>query len=307
MDTRFLLLHLGRSVAADEFLEPFPAVKIHLRNVLLDLWGFQSDTFGDHKTHSSADNVRLDPFQIPVSGDLLLLGRFSVDADRAVSDDQTNIVVFWEILHTLDVVVLLDLLDIPLDLLFTGLVPVDTKQPAHIIADENRKRLGRSSGGTDRSCVVDREILGPVVVSSNGNFSDTLGRRRDHTFCEKGHGSTDRMIEDILAGRLAELLADERVADLECGFLSRHPVFKLPDLCSDPFVAEQSLHSSGKIARDRDLHVRPGVDADAFRLVGNFHRLVKSGNKAVEIRAILRRGYEFCHGSVVIDLKFCER
>ncbi len=114
--------------------KPVPAVHLHLLDLVFEFWCLSGNSFREDQRHTSPHSVRLHPLKITVPGDLLLFGRFPVNTDRAVLDDEPDFLLAGQILKVHNGVVLPYLLDIPLDLLLSGDVAVDAELAADIIA-----------------------------------------------------------------------------------------------------------------------------------------------------------------------------
>src|SRR6266581_2844334 len=91
-EVRLLLLVRGRlllQIRVDEF----PAVDFQALDVLLDLRGLKAQTVRDDEARATAHAVRLDPCQVAISRDLLILRPFAVDRHRAVRNDEFDLLV----------------------------------------------------------------------------------------------------------------------------------------------------------------------------------------------------------------------
>jgi len=123
--------------ALNQLPEPVPAVQREGTHVLLDLGGLQGEPLGEYERHPAPDRVRLDPLEVPVPAHLFLFRPLPVDADRAVLDDEPDLVVRGEVLEVHDGVVLAYLLDVAFDLLGAGDVPVHPEFPPDEVPDED--------------------------------------------------------------------------------------------------------------------------------------------------------------------------
>ncbi len=188
-----------------QFLKPVPPVHLHLPDIAHHFGSLQDQPLCNDQCHSTPDSVGLNPFQVPVPGDLFPFGRLPVDTDRTVLDDQPDLFRRREILQAHDRVILPDLLDIPLDLFGSRNIPVQPEQSSDIIAHKNRECLGSSSCTPDGPGIIDREIFGPVIVLPDRNLCDPFDRCRDYTLGNQCHRGPDRMIEDLIVVGLPEL------------------------------------------------------------------------------------------------------
>src|SRR5690606_1294944 len=136
-------------------------------HILLDLRGLEGEAFREDERHAAPHGVRLNPFEVPVAADLLLLRSLPVDADRAVLDDQPDLALRREILQVHGGVVLAYLLDVTLHLLLPRDVAVHPERPTDKVAHEHRECLGGPPGTPDRPCIIDLQVPAAVVVSAD--------------------------------------------------------------------------------------------------------------------------------------------
>ena len=278
-----VFLAICRGPAADQVFEPVPALHLHLPDVFEDLRGFQRQPFRNNQRHTPTDGVRLHPFQVPVTAHLLLLGRFSIDADRTVLDDHPEFFLAREVLETHDVVVLPDLLDVALHLIGARDVAADPERTANVVPHKHRECLGCPSGAPDGASVVDLQVIRPVIVPPETDLCNPLRRRGHHTLGQEGHRRADGVVQDILSGSLSKLPCHKIVAYPERGLFTGHLLFKLPDTGGDTTVAEERLHAVGKVACHRDLDLRSGVEAAGASGSGKAHRSLEPGVDLLEV------------------------
>ena len=193
--------------------------------------------------------------------DLLLLGGFAVNTDRAVLDDEPDLGLAREVLEVHDRVVLPDLLDVPLHLLLPGDVAVDPQFLAHVVPDKHGHGLCRPAGTPDRSCIEDHQVLAAVIVLAKGNLCNPFRGCGNDPFGQEGHRNADRMVEDLHRVLLAELPGNKVVADPEGCLLAGHRGFELADPDCNALDPDQDLDTVGKVACNRDLDIERGVKA----------------------------------------------
>lgn len=256
-----VIIALCRSAAADQLLDPVPALYLHLSDILQDFWGFQRQPFGDDERHPAPDGVGLHPLQVPVTAHFFPLGRFAVDADRAVLDDHPEFLLAREILQAYDVVVLPDLLDVALNLFGEGDVAPDPERLAHVITHQHRESLCCPAGAPDGACVVDFQVISPVVVLPETHLRDPFRRGGHDALGQERHRRPDGVIEDLLGRGLTELPCHKIVADAKRRLLPGHLLLKFPDPGRDPLIAKERLHAVGKVACYRDLDLGSGIES----------------------------------------------
>jgi hypothetical protein len=106
--------------------------------VFLDFGGLLGDALCNDEGHTAPDRIRLHPLEIAIPAHLLILGRFTVDADRAVGDNKADLPLAGKILKIMTAVILAYLFNIAFDLILSWFVRSDAQRSADKIADQYR-------------------------------------------------------------------------------------------------------------------------------------------------------------------------
>ncbi len=96
------------------------------------------------------------------------------------------------------------------------------------------------------------------------------------------------MVQDLLPALLTKAALDEVFPDVEGNLFPGHLLLHLPDPCSEATDPEKRLHPVRKIARNRDLHSRAGIDPTRTGFLSHLNGPPEPFLKIREIR--LHRG-----------------
>jgi len=127
-----ILLGLGQAV------QPLPSRDLKLGDMLLELGPLQSYPLRRDQGYAAPDPVGLNPGQVPVAGDLLLLGGLPIDAYGAVPDYGPDLVIGRRVLEPCHPFVDPNLLHIALHLLRPRLPGGDAHRSPDIVCHQNR-------------------------------------------------------------------------------------------------------------------------------------------------------------------------
>ncbi len=160
LDERFARLHaglvlrlLGPVLLLQVRVDELPAVDPELPHVFLDFRRLQAHAVRDHEAGAPADSVRLDSGQVAEAADLGVFRALAVDPDRAVRNDEGDLLRRGGVLEMLNLAVERDLLFESLDLLARGLIHSDPEFTPHDVRYQDAQGLTRPSGGPDRTGV----------------------------------------------------------------------------------------------------------------------------------------------------------
>ncbi|VVB90948.1 Uncharacterised protein [uncultured archaeon] len=151
--------------------------------MLFHLGRFEGYAFCDHERHTAPDPIGLDPLEVAPSFHFIFLRWLAVYADGAVANDQTYFIFCGKILQMYSPVICGDLFDVPLHLFRSRDEAVNPQTSPDIVGCKYRKRLRSAARAAYRSCIIDPDIFGSVVVLCKVYLGNALDRRCHYPFC----------------------------------------------------------------------------------------------------------------------------
>ena len=248
------------------------------------LWGFQSKTFGQYKSHTTSYTVCLYSLQVPVTFHFLFFSGFTVYADGAVLYYQLYLGFGRRVLQICHPSVKQYLLHIPLHFFLTRFISIDAYSSAHVISHEHRKGLCSATCTSYRTGIQDADILRTIIILSKVNPVNTFNGCCHHTFCKHCHRYTDSSFYGFFPViEFSDSTHSHIPAKGKGSFLTGHGCFKFPDMLSYALYTDKVLYPVSQIFGKRYLYKGFWITTPFSGFVGYVHLLFQPCIKPAEV------------------------